>query len=311
MGLRHWRYKGLLQAVLSRLPGGGWVNDRLQLWVGGLRNFEDNVRRKVGDWVGLMRYLRSAGCEGVAGWRILEIGTGWYPTLPVCFALAGAGPILTVDLNRHVKEALTFRMLRALGAHLDAIAPWAAPRARARPKADQRGRVGRGQAAGWSACQIEYRAPQDAARLEFVEPASFDMVYSNSVLEHVRPEAIPLLMKESWRVLKPGGLMVHAVACNDHYAHFDRSISFLNYLQYTEKQWRRWNNRLNYQNRLRAPDFLRYAREAGFRIVHEARAVRPGSREALAKLRLAPEFRHYSWEDLVATSVDFVARKQP
>ncbi len=89
-----------------------------------------------------------------------------------------------------------------------------------------------------------------------------------------------------------------------------RSISFLNYLQDSEKQGRLWNSRLNYQNRLRAPDFIRYAVQAGFTIVHEARTVRPGSREALAKLRIAPEFRPYDREELVATSVHFAAPKQ-
>lgn len=282
----------------------------MQLWAGGLRNFEGNVGRKVADWAGLMQYLQSAGCEGVRGWRILEIGTGWYPILPVCFALANAGPILTVDLERHIKPKLTFRRLRMLGTHLATIAPFAAADAGELRRAYERLLAVRDLEALWEACNIEYRAPQDAARLEFVAPGSFDMVYSNSVVEHVRPEVLPGLMRESWRVLNPGGLMVHAVACNDHYAHFDRSISFLNYPQYSEKQWRLWNSRLNYQNRLRAADFIRYAVQAGFTIVHEARSVRPGSREALAKLRIAPEFRHYDPEDLVATSVDFVARKQ-
>lgn len=309
MRLRHWRLKGFVQGVLSLLPGGGWVNDRLQLWLGGLRDFEDNVRRKVGDWAGLMRSLRAAGCEQVRGWRILEIGTGWYPTLPVCFALAGADRIVTVDLNRHVSETLTLRMLRALQAHLTALAPLAGADEGELRRACERLVALRDLDALWNACRIEYRAPCNAARLGFAPPATFDLVYSNSVLEHVRPEDLPALMRECWRVLRPGGLMVHAVACNDHYAHFDRSISFLNYLQYTDRQWRWWNNRLNYQNRLRAPDFTRYAAETGFTIVHEARAVRPGSREALARMRLAPEFRNYAPEDLVATSVDFVARK--
>ena len=99
------------------------------------------------------------------------------------------------------------------------------------------------------------------------------------MLEHVTPAALPSIMRESWRVLRDNGLMVHGVACNDHYAHFDPTISFVNYLQFSERRWRWFNNDLNYQNRLRAPDFLRAARESGFEILHEARAVRPRTRE--------------------------------
>ena len=117
------------------------------------------------------------------------------------------------------------------------------------------------------------------------------------------------MMQEASRVLKNDGLMVHAVACNDHYAHFDRSISFVNFLAFNEEQWKLWNNPIQFQNRMRAPEFLDIARGCGFRIVHEARAVRPGTREALRTMRIAREFEHFSTEDLAATTVDFVARK--
>ena len=160
-----------------------------------------------------------------------------------------------------------------------------------------------------SAAHIEYLAPADATRLVSIPHSTFDLVYSNSVLEHVPRDVIISMMQEASRVLKNDGLMVHAVACNDHYAHFDRSISFVNFLAFNEEQWKLWNNPIQFQNRMRAPEFLDIARGCGFRIVHEARAVRPGTREALRTMRIAREFEHFSTEDLAATTVDFVARK--
>ena len=135
-----------------------------------------------------------------------------------------------------------------------------------------------------------------------------DIVYSNSVLEHVQPAALSGLFEESRRLIGSRGVSVHAVACNDHYAHFDPAISFVHYLQFSNAQWRMWNNSLNFQNRLRAPDFIDAAERAGLAMVHEERATRPGTREALAQLRVAPEFAGYSQTDLAATSVNFVAR---
>jgi ubiquinone/menaquinone biosynthesis C-methylase UbiE len=161
-----------------------------------------------------------------------------------------------------------------------------------------------------SAARISYRAPQDAASLKDIPDESLDMVFSNSVLEHIPGQVIGQIVRESWRVLKRDGLTVHAVACNDHYAHFDRSISFINFLKYPAGRWQFWNNPLNYQNRLRAPDFIRLVDSNGFEILHEARVVRPGTREALSKMVVAPEFRSYRAEDLIATTVGFVARKQ-
>ena len=70
------------------------------------------------------------------------------------------------------------------------------------------------------------------------------------------------------------------------------------------------DNSLNYQNRLRSIDFTRMAQEAGFRIAHEERGVRPGSREALQSMKVAPEFQQYAFDDLGAATVHFIAAKQ-
>jgi SAM-dependent methyltransferase len=308
--LRHWKTKGLIQKALASVPGGVRLNDLLQQRLGDLRDFEGNVGMKADDWRGLMSYLAAVGRADLRCRHIMEIGSGWYPTVPMCFALAGAESCHTVDISRHMKGDLTFRMLRALEAHLPAIA-----KAAGRDAGEVRERYAKLRAAGsldelLARANIIYHAPADGARAEWFAAGTVDLVYSNSVLEHVPGPVILSLMKEAHRVLKPNGLMLHAVACNDHYAHFDKSISYVNYLQFTDGQWRLWNNSLNYQNRLRASDFTGMAKESGFEIIHEARAMRRGTREALERLRIAPEFAAYSSEDLAATTVDFVGRKK-
>jgi hypothetical protein len=70
-----------------------------------------------------------------------------------------------------------------------------------------------------------------------------------------------------------------------------------------------WNNALQYQNRLRAPEFLDLATDAGLEVIYKKTFVRPGTVEALRRLDVAPQFRNFSDEDLAATTVDFVARK--
>src|SRR6202042_1473147 len=116
----HWKVKGWVQKVLDLVPGGSRLNDRLQL-VGGLRNFEQNISAKVHDWKQTCKYLSDVHFA-IPGSTIVEIGTGWYPVLPICFSFAGARCIKTYDINRHMNAKLTARALANLEAHMDAIA---------------------------------------------------------------------------------------------------------------------------------------------------------------------------------------------
>jgi len=302
----HWKIKGCVQKVLGAIPGGEHLNDRLQL-VGGLRHFEQNIAAKVSDWLQTCRYLSDVRFS-IPGATIVEIGTGWYPVLPMCFSFAGAAHIKTYDIHRHISPKLTKRALTCIEPHLASIAQFCAPG----PTGVQQKYRQLLQASGIDEllrrAGIEYFAPGDA-RQTGLPANSVDLVYSNSVFEHVPRQAILEILRESQRTLKPGGLALHNIGCNDHYAFFDRNISFVNFLRFTEAEWRPWNNSLQYQNRLRPPQFLALAAEAGLKVIYTRTHVRPGSREALAQLAIAPEFREFSPEDLATTTLDFISQK--
>lgn len=303
----HWQLKGLVQKSLSYVPCGRRLNDHLQRSLGELRHFEGNVAAKVEDWKHSMRYLGDAGFSIRSG-VLVEIGTGWYPAFPICFSLAGITRIATFDVVRHLDAPLTFRMVVALEAHLDSIAEVCGVRAAEVRKRHQKLLQADDLNALLKLAEVEYHAPADARQSQ-LPSNSVDLVYSNSVMEHVPKDDIRDLMHESMRILRPGGLALHNVACNDHYAHMDRGISFVNYLQFSESQWRWWNNSLQYQNRLRASEFLEMAVKAGLSVIYKHTSVRPGTSDALAKFEVAPEFRRFPPEDLATTSIDFIARK--
>jgi Methyltransferase domain len=305
----HWRLKGLIQKVLSTVPGGEHLNDGLQKRFGGLRHFEQNIASKVDDWKLSIRYLHDVGCN-VRGAIFVEIGTGWYPTLPICFNLIGVERVITYDTVRHMDEALTFHMLAELERHLDSIAE-----ASGISSDEVRDRYrtllqAKGIDSLLKLAQIEYYAPTDA-RVTSLVSNSVDLVFSNSVMQQVPKDVIRGLMNESMRILRPGALALHNVGCSDQYAFVDRGISFVNYLQYSEPKWRKWNNSLQYQNRLRASEFLDLAGDAGLEVIYKRTAIRPGTREALFTLKIAAEFERFSREDLAITTIDFVSKKAP
>jgi len=306
----NWKIKGVAQKVLSAVPGGVWLNDLMQRTAGELRHFEDVVDSKVvDDWLVLAAHLRTMH-RPAQGLVFMEIGTGWFPTLPLCYYLAGARECLTFDLNRHLNRGETLRMVRRLKKHLPVIAE-----AALRPLADVEAAYAALQPALQSSDAMDllrragviYHAPGDAAATSLPD-ASVDVAFSNSVLEHVPGPVIQAMFHEQRRILKPGGLAIHSVNCGDHYAYFDRTRNPMEYLTYSERDWSFWNNDLLYQNRLRPRDFLEMAAAAGFELPLVEFRPKQALLDKLPSLKIDPAFAVYPPEQLCCTSIDFVAR---
>ncbi len=306
----HWRLKGLIQKSLGPLPGGDRLHYLLQRRFGGLRDFRREFSIKIDDWKIMIAQATAHGID-IRGADLLEIGTGWYPTFPFACHLAGAATVHTYDLNRYLRPDLVRACAAAFADWLPAIAE----AADADPHA-VRDRHARLMAALGDGSDLEratgggvrYHAPADATATG-LDAASIDLVFSNSVLEHVAPSVLAPLYAESMRILRPTGAMFHSVNCGDHYAYVDRSVHQLNYLQFDDRRWSFWNNRFLYQNRLRAHQFVEAARDAGFGIVLDTATARPQRLQQLQAMTVAEQFRHIAPEKLCITSVDFIGRK--
>lgn len=306
----HWRTKGLLQKVLGHLPGGEPMHYLLQRKFGGLRSFDREFDVKMEDWRLMVTRLREAEFS-IAGSRLFEIGSGWYPTFPFACYLGGARVVHTVDLSRHIKPELVRLCAASLGRYTRLIAEICSV-----PEDDVRTRqrhlmhalAERIDINAATLGVVTYDAPADAARTR-LEPGSIDCVFSNSVLEHVVPGVIADIYREAMRILTPDGIMFHSVNCGDHYAYIDSQINQLNYLQYSDAQWKRWDNAFLYQNRLRADFFIERAEAAGFTITYRISTPPEKRLPQLAALNVDPKFLSIPPERLCITSIDFIARK--
>lgn len=305
-----WRVKGAIQKVLGYVPGGERLHYMLQRRAGGLTDFGRECDSKVDDWRLMMGHLRNAKVN-VDGATMLEIGTGWYPTFPLCLYFAGVAHLYTLDLTRHLKVDMTRLLADRVQAHVALIAREAGTSVEvlAAKQAKVIEALERGASIGAATGSIvDYRAPADAA--ETALPASsVDVVFSNSVLEHVPPTVIDAIFDEAMRILRPGGIMFHSVNCGDHYAYTDRSIDQLHYLQFSDAEWERWNNAFLYQNRLRACDFTAMAKRAGFAIEVDTSRASPERLKQLDAITVDPVFARYTREQVAITSIDFIARK--
>src|SRR2546425_821656 len=99
--------------------------------------------------------------------------------------------------------------------------------------------------------------------------------------------------------------MGHWINMRDLFAVFDPSITRLNCLKFSNRQWRFLNSPLIPQNRLRLSDYRALTTGAAFTILKEE--VGFADKQELSSITLAPEFKHYSREDLLAIDLFLVA----
>ena len=105
---------------------------------------------------------------------------------------------------------------------------------------------------------------QNAEQTDFPD-AHFDVVVSHLLLHETSGQALPRILAESRRLLRPGGVALHfdapPASRQDHFADF---------LQ----QWEVWNNNEHFLNAMRDKDIPAMMKSAGFR--HTELAWAPG-----------------------------------
>jgi len=307
----NWRTKGLIQKILSLLPGGNSIHFWMQKRFGGLHVFDKECLGKINDWKIMLGHVSNAEID-LPNATLYEIGTGWYPTLPLCSYLAGVQKSITVDINKHLSEELTVKCAQLIATQFENIIPFSKytqEEISAKHQLLITALKQKKNLQDASDGKIHYMAPCDATN-SGLDNGCIDLVYSNSVLEHIPQKIITAMFKESHRILRSGGLMFHSVNCGDHYSYFDKSIHQLNYLKYDEMQWRFWNNSFLYQNRLRAIEFIKMATAENFEIVLDTSQATEKRLTQLKQISIAKCFQDYAPEELCKTTIDFIAKKR-
>jgi SAM-dependent methyltransferase len=272
-----WLLKAAVQGAISPLPGRDRLNHLLQTHVTGSITLTEEVfeRKRTQCRRHLESYLAQRGRPPK---HVLELGTGWYPVVPLGMIVAGVERVTTIDVNP----------LCDLG-HARAALEKFGPALTADPSARDAAQLLE---------PLRVRLLVGDARESGLAAGSVDLFVSNNTLEHIPPQSLREILAEFRRLAAPGAVMDHFIDMSDHYAHFDDSITEFNYLRYSDRAWRVFNNRLQYQSRLRISDYRRLIEAAGFRVVAED--VERGPGEALDAIPLARRFRHYRREDLTA-----------
>jgi SAM-dependent methyltransferase len=280
-----WRQKALLQGLVARLPLhlSHSVHYYLQRRSGGLGSVDLSHRLRTG--LDLAECIVKQG-RSVESGVFLEIGTGLQVTLPVVLWLCGAAEITTVDLNHYLKAELVGRDAFRMRTHFDEMLRLLGNTPGTRLSVERLNAllaVGDDIDRVLKAAHIRYLAPADATRLD-LRPHTIDYHVSYAVLQHIPPEILRDIIAEARRLLKPGGLFVHWIDLSDHFSHGDHSISAVNFLRFSEKEWGRLSgNRFMYQNRLRIDDYIQMLNGMGAAVLSVDQHVNPHALELLQK----------------------------
>jgi len=304
----HWLIKSFVHRTISSLP-------RRQFWNGIFQSCLTHstgctVRQFEGKVTECAEHLAAfRASQGAVDFTVLDLGTGWHPIIPLGLFLCGAREIWSLDIEP---------LLRASGLKrtLDYYCDYGRRRElRKLLPAFQAERLAqldslRGDALQFSPAdllkRINFHVLVKDAQKTGLPDGCVDFFFSSGVLHHIPRPVLEGIIAEFRRLARPGAIMTHRINLRDQFSSFDSSITPVNFLRYTAAQWRWLDSPLISQSRLRISDYRRIFTEAGFQMLREDNTSAPA--EVLDKVALAPEFRHYSPQDLLVVHTFLTSR---
>lgn len=297
-----------MQSTVAVLPYGESLNHRLQIWNGYYRRFHWAVENNVRHLCNLVNTARKFGLE-VAEAKVVEVGTGWTPTLPVGLYLLGA-EVHTYDHMCHVRAKNLRMLLEFYPQFIPRISDCLGIDAsRLSDRLDRLKGAERKSVRDWLGdVGIHYHAPGDAAKTEFAD-SSVDLYFSVAVMEHVPKVSVEQMIREARRILRLGGLSYHHIGLHDHLAETDASATKINFLKFGDLSWKiLGQNRIQYHNRLRRSEFVKMFDAAGLEILECESKVDEASLRAIPRMRLNKKYRLFEADDLATYELTICSR---
>jgi len=298
-----WILKAVVQKGISFLP----LRNRINLWfqknvTKGVELSDEHFHYKIEHARDHIHFLSDNKVYNKESSTILELGTGWYPIVPLCLFLSGYKKIISVDLNAWLKKEGQLKALERIlrlndeGGLQEYV-----------PEINQERLVVLSDL--WkNRNNFTYEEFNDSIHLEprvenlitsELPDDSVEFICSNNTFEHIYPKPLKAILARMQRLLKPQGSMSHFIDMSDHFAHFDKSITVYNFLKYSKRKWNLLDNAIQPQNRLRISEFKKMYLGLGIPI--SAEEIRPYDVNLLDQVEVHDDYKDFSKEDLATT----------
>jgi hypothetical protein len=219
---------------------------------------------------------------------ILEIGSGWVPSLPYLFLFkGGVKRVLTYDINNHYQK----KNLEKFNSLFE-----------------KKNRVKINVVKNKLPEQIQYFPNTDVIHCKDVD---VNLIFSRFVLEHVNPNAIFLMHEKFKENFKQGTYIIHFISPSDHRAYSDKSLSLQDFLKYSPEEWDKIQTKFDYHNRLRYSQYIKIFESLNIEIVYKTFGiVKKDSNQytLFKKLNLHEDYKFFSEEDLLAGNIVIVLK---
>jgi hypothetical protein len=304
-----WRFKSFQFKLISAVPGGQRLYSFLQDHVtksshASVPRVEQKVNVGLDFWDWLKREKLS---DRLVNGRLLDLGSGWHPTIPLLWHSFGNNDQTLADINVNMtahQVAETVKYFREIVQNPDWSHHADLKRIPEMPAASSADAV-----AVLKPLGIRYDAPYGDHLQKL--PNHFDMVICTQVLQHI-PKAVHLqIFKELFHCMKPGALFQATVHFVGHFRSPHQRDGQYEHLTVSPETWDNWiNSSMMGFNRLKAPDYRETLEQSGFRI-REFRLVEPTPEDfaELRRTKIHPIFKRYSEYELATRGVFFVVEK--
>lgn len=306
--MKKWKQKAIVQKIISYFPLSHKINYIFQKYVTkGVNLSDDYFYDRLGHARDHIKSFQKYSDKKVPQ-SCLEIGTGWYPIVPISFFLVGADKIYSVDisfltskeqlqttLQKFVecnKSGQLINYIDFLPDRFDIITNLLADYDKfSLDDVLQK-------------MNITYLI-EDARKLSLSDN-SIDLVNSNNTFEHIYPVILIPILKDFRRVVKKqGGVMSHFIDMSDHFAHFDKSINIYNFLQFSDEQWKWIDNSIQPQSRIRIYDYKQIYSDLSIPISDES--FRAGNLTELKSIPLADKFAKSPLTEIAKSHCHFIS----
>ena len=294
-----WKFKAIIQKCISFLPKSDKINYIFQKYITkGVKLTDEYIEDRLTLANEHLKFYKKHRGDNF-NIDIIELGTGWYPIIPICLFLSGAKSVSTIDINSLLNEE---NVKTAIAKIIEYYKEGKIKKYIPDIKEDRLNILLK---YNENPCDTKYSVllnemniqsiVTDARKTDF-RTKSIDLIISNNTFEHIYPSILKDILIEFKRILKPEGLMIHFIDMSDHFAHMDSSINIYNFLKYSKQRWRLIDNSVQPQNRLRITQYREIYKEVDIKIIDQKH--RPGNIKEVESLKIHKDFSDIKISDI-------------